>query len=373
MLTVCFARRAVLRADDVSTSGPGVRMVRLQTARAVGVLGPGSTVTGALAGAAEDVVAGDVDAAVRLAVELGRAMPLPASGRTLERWELLASVAAVDLTAARVLEAHSDALAVLAESGEAPVPPGGSWGVFAAEQPGTRLTAHGDDGTGWTLTGRKPWCSLAGRLTHALVTAHAGDRPRLFAVSLTHPGVSVVPDTWHARGLADVTSGPIDLVDVPATPVGDPGWYLRRPGFAHGGIGVAACWFGGAVGVARALRSAARRRPMDQLAAWHLGEVDVELTTARAVLRESAAAVDAHRAQGADGEDLALRARAVVAGSAERILARVGHALGPAPLTLDDDHARRVADLTVYLRQHHAERDLARLGESVAAATVDPW
>ena len=57
--------------------------------------------------------------------------------------------------------------------------------------------------------------------------------------------------------------------------------------------------------------------------------------------------------------------RQVVADSADEILTRVGHALGPAPLTGDEDHARRVADLTVYLRQHHAERDLARQGSMV--------
>ena len=37
-------------------------------------------------------------------------------------------------------------------------------------------------------------------------------------------------------------------------------------------------------------------------------------------------------------------------------------ALGPGPLTTDDAHARRVSDLRIYLRQHHGERDLARLG-----------
>ena len=52
------------------------------------------------------------------------------------------------------------------------------------------------------------------------------------------------------------------------------------------------------------------------------------------------------------------------------MLARTGHALGPAPLTLDDTHARRVADLTVYLRQHHAERDVAALGRAVLDR---PW
>ena len=60
--------------------------------------------------------------------------------------------------------------------------------------------------------------------------------------------------------------------------------------------------------------------------------------------------------------------RQVVADTAHEVLDRVGRALGPGPLTSEEEHARRVADLTVYLRQHHGERDLARLGGSVAVA-----
>ncbi|MGN6634821.1 MAG: hypothetical protein ACTHJ6_05075, partial [Oryzihumus sp.] len=114
-----------------------------------------------------------VDDHLLLAADLGHRVPLPASGRTRQRWELLASVAAVDLTAARVLEAHLDALAILAEAGLSSMAgPGTSWGVFAAEGPGVRLDAVEQPGGGWVVTGTKPWCSLAGRLTHALVTAH---------------------------------------------------------------------------------------------------------------------------------------------------------------------------------------------------------
>ena len=47
-------------------------------------------------------------------------------------------------------------------------------------------------------------------------------------------------------------------------------------------------------------------------------------------------------------------------------MSRVGRALGAGPLGHDEAHGRRVADLTVYLRQHHAERDLAQLGTLVA-------
>ncbi len=58
--------------------------------------------------------------------------------------------------------------------------------------------------------------------------------------------------------------------------------------------------------------------------------------------------------------------RARVEAGATEILDRVGRALGPGPMVTDAVHARRVADLPVYLRQSHAERDLATLGELAA-------
>jgi hypothetical protein len=50
---------------------------------------------------------------------------------------------------------------------------------------------------------------------------------------------------------------------------------------------------------------------------------------------------------------------------------RTDRALGPGPLCLDEQHARAVADLTVYVRQSHAERDLAALGSLAAADHAD--
>nr|MDQ2706198.1 acyl-CoA dehydrogenase [Actinomycetota bacterium] len=46
----------------------------------------------------------------------------------------------------------------------------------------------------------------------------------------------------------------------------------------------------------------------------------------------------------------------------------------PAPLATDAAHSRRVTDLGVYLRQSHAERDLAALADLAAAAERwQPW
>lgn len=305
--------------------------------------------------------------ALLLARDASARVPLPASGATAARWRFLAGLAARDLTAARVVEAHLDAVAVLAEAGQDPAPDG-TWGVFAAEAPGVRLEARPGP-VRWCLEGTKPWCSLAADLSHALVTAHTPAGRRLFAVDLAagRAGGTVVvePGAWHSRGLVDVPSGPVHFRAAAADPVGEAGWYLHRPGFAHGGIGVAACWYGGAVGVARALRHPAGGRAPDQLAHHHRGAVDLRLRAARLALEAAAADVDAGRATGRAGEVLALRTRSTVAAAAEDVLRLTGHALGPAPLTLDADHAARVADLTVYLRQDHAERDVAALGAAL--------
>lgn len=309
--------------------------------------------------------------ALELAEAWGQRLPLPGRSSTGLLWEALATAAAVDLSVARALEPHLDAAAILAEAGDV-LPPGTTWGVFAAEGPGVRLTATPGDG-GHVLEGTKPWCSLAADLTHALVTAWVGDQRALFRVDLRHPGVRATAGAWHAQGLREVVSGPVEFDRVPATPLGEPGWYLRRDGFAWGGIGVAAVWYGGAVGVARRLWVAAGERPPDQVAQAHLGVVDLRLHAARAALAEAARLVDDGKASGGVGALLASRVRGVVVEAAETVLTETGHALGPAPLALEAAHARRVADLTLYLRQHHAARDAAALGRQLLEDSGCPW
>lgn len=321
---------------------------------------------GALLRELPDDLPRSIDAGLALARELGPRSDGPGEGRTADLWETLATLAAADLGAARVVEPHLDALAILRQAGERV--PAGVWGVFAAEGGGDPLIAT-PSGDGVSLSGTKPWCSLADRLDSALVTATTAEGGRgLYAVSLRGAGVDVVSGAWHARGLSELPSGPVRFSAVAATPIGPPGWYLTRPGFEWGGIGVAACWFGGAVGIARAVHAAAIAKPNPFLL-MHLGAIDRGLGDARRALAEAAALVDA-RAGG--DRILAKRVRATVAAVAEDVITRAGHALGPAPLALDAEHAKRVADLTLYLRQHHAERDLESLGATIAEGPA-PW
>lgn len=299
-------------------------------------------------------------------------LPLPGSGATAERWEALAALSRENVVLGRLAEAHSDAAAILVELGARPVGVRELWGVWAAEPPAPVLEAS-SDGDGWSLTGQKPWCSGANSCTHALVTARVGEQRALFAVELDQLMVRPVPDTWPAVGMAESDSGTVTFNGACAVMVGTPGDYLSRPGFWHGAIGVAACWFGAACGVADELVSRAVRGGLDAHALAQLGRVSAALSGAQWALDGAAREVDQDPNDSASAaQPRAHRVRAIVEMAATETLDGVGRALGAGPLCANALHAGRVADLTVYLRQSHAERDLAVLGQLVADGGT-PW
>jgi alkylation response protein AidB-like acyl-CoA dehydrogenase len=302
-------------------------------------------------------------------LESGRLdLPLPASGRTAERWHRLALLAEEDIVAARIAEAHADAVAILHELGGKPPEPGQLWGVWAAESPEAVLTATNIGGGAFTLDGTKVWCSGAGFCTHALVTARLDDGRRgLFAAVVTDPAVKALPTTWWNAGMAGSDTRPVQFSNAQAVAVGDPGDYLTRPGFWHGAIGVAACWLGGARKVAEPLYRCAGSQSADAYSLAHLGAVDAALAAGDAMLAAAAAQIDADPFDRTNrAELLARRARSVVEHAADESITRTGRALGPGPLCQDGRHAQRVADLSIYIRQSHAERDLAELGKLAA-------
>ncbi|OEZ63846.1 hypothetical protein DUGA6_03470 [Duganella sp. HH105] len=299
-------------------------------------------------------------------------LPSPGGGATLQRWQALALVAGHDLSLLKLYEGHTDALAILSEL-SGPSITTASWGVWCAEPPGAVVTLMESGSGSFRLYGRKQWCSGAASLSHALVSCRdAGGQPWLVAVALRQPGVAVTEDGWHAVGMA--ASGSVDVVfdGAEAWPVGEAGSYLRRPGFWHGGAGIAACWFGAAQSLADYLHAAVRDQShADAHRLAHLGEVDIALSAAAALLRATAAAIDAD--PGADASLLVLRARLAVESAASSVLRHATRALGAGPLCRDPAFARMAADLPVFLRQSHAERDLATLGELVSGQKEAPW
>lgn len=306
-------------------------------------------------------------------------LPLPGQGQTLDRWRALASVAACNLSLAKLYESHTDALAMMAELG-APTPaPHQIWAVWAAEPPTQRVQAKLQGSAGSIqpgspvqLSGTKAWCSGAQTVDHALVTAWLSDEERcLVAVPLQQPGIHITSEGWQAVGMAASASVDVQMDHAAGRLVGVPGSYLSRPGFHHGGAGIAACWYGASTRIASYLLQASRDKP-DPHTRAHLGAVDVALSGVAELLRSTAAKIDAFpgNAWAMEVSRVRLAAEAV----AQEVLIRVPRAMGPGPLCKDRTLALLVADLPVFVRQSHAERDLAALGQSIAQATDDqPW
>lgn len=304
-------------------------------------------------------------------------LPQPGSGATLLRWQALSEVAGHDLSLAKLYEGHTDALAVQAE-----VDPstgfiaGASWGMWAAEAADGRSIIETTEGSRVSLQGAKRWCSGAGHVSHGLMTAwHADGRgPQLVRVVMDQLGVSVSGRDWHAVGMSGSASLDIAFHGAVGHVVGTPGAYLRRPGFWQGGAGIAACWFGGARALAGSLRQSLLQGPTAGHSALRLaalGKVDMSLTRTAALLREAAHWIDAHPAE--DAAAVALRVRLAAEDSARLVLDEAGRALGATPFCRDARFARAAADLPVFVRQSHADRDFAALGEKVLEPGEAAW
>lgn len=291
-------------------------------------------------------------------------LPLPFSGGLGDRWLWLAEVAAADLSVARLFEGHTDAAAILSEAGRR-IDPARRFGVWASKAGGTSVTATAA-GADLVLRGSRPYASGASSIDTALLTVDRGNDELLVAVDLSTDGMAVEEGSWRAIGMAgsDSVTVHLDGVRVGAGEViGPPGFYLDRPGFWVGAVGVAACWFGGAVGVCQPLVRAAVEGRLDTHGLAALGRTWADLEAAAALFATTADMMDGGRHLPAVTlRRLAETVRAQVERAAVDTIESVGRSLGPGPLTADRVHAQRVADLGVYVRQHHAGRDLAELG-----------
>ena len=287
------------------------------------------------------------------------AVPRPGSGNTIERWREFARIAADDLNLARLAESHADALAIINECRARFVPHRHSrWAVWGNDLPATSLRAVRWE-EAYLLSGTKGWCAGAPWVSDALVACRDSEsQPLLLHVNLDQEGVQIGPERDGGVGLSECGSRDVTFNNAIGEAIGLPGEYASRAGYWHAAMGVAACWYGAAVAIAGVLRERCEKRP-DAHARAHLGAIDVALSAAAGVLRGAADVIDA--APKRDLQGLALRVRGIVEFAASTTMERVGRALGAAPLCLDHEHSRRVADLMVFLRQSHAERDLEQL------------
>lgn len=320
-------------------------------------------------------------------------LPLPGSGRTLERWRALAAVAEHDLSLAKLYEGHTDALAILSELSSCssphdtsqkmaePAPHGENvvWGVWASEAPGGRVTVESNSQAGdgaVLLQGVKHWCSGAKTGSHALLTVwhRDGTEPQLAWLALAQPGVEVSDDQWKAVGMQASASLRVHLKDATAYLVGQPGQYLSRPGFWQGGAGVAACWYGGTTTLAKALYRAVPQDLVRSSSPFRLaaaGKVAAMMRGTALMLQDAARWIDEHPRS--DASEVALGVRLAAAQCATDVLEEVAAALGATPFCTDAAFARAAADLPVFIRQSHGDRDYAALGQQLVSQGEALW
>lgn len=296
-------------------------------------------------------------------------LPLPGQGRTAERFHALWDLGSVDLTLGRLGEAHADGHAILGEADRHDLAElDGSpclFGVWASDPPDGQVTLE-REGAGWRLQGTKRWCSGACLLDRALVTARLDDQVMLACVDLRQGGVTPHPaGEWVTPALAEADTRSVDLdvhLDTDAL-VGPAGWYLSRPGFWWGAAGVAAVWAGGAAGLVARLLGGWRDDP---LSLAHLGAAHAWVEAARAMVDAAAAAIDADPSMPPEAAArLAYVTRHVADRTAGAVIEHTTRALGPGPMAQDRAVSQRLSDLALYVRQSHAERDLATLGRLV--------
>lgn len=290
-------------------------------------------------------------------------IPLPGSGSTWGRFIGLAEQASRDLSLGRLCEGHADALAILREAEMKPVD-GATYGVWASRSPSATTYAERVAG-GWRVSGTKEFCSGSLLLQRALVTAVTNEGPLLFDLSLREHVGAVVSNSWPSVGMAASMSETIEFAGAVVPNeyvVGPAGFYLERPGFWFGAVGVAACWFGGAVGLVNGLMRWLNAEP-NELVLVELGTCVSELESMRHALQRAARDIDEdpldeqHHAR-----FLAQVTRQIVHDAALRVLSAVAAAGGARPLCHDGEESRRAADLFVYLSQHHGNADAVELG-----------
>ena len=306
---------------------------------------------------------------VQLRKIVAEEIPLPGCGNTDRRHRSLFEIGRMDLSLARMAEAHWDAVAILKENGSEPKPDC-LYGVWASERPGQTLTLERNHDS-FRIDGKKMFCSGAGLVDRALITA-GGAEPQLVDVDLRDKvGFLRFDDSnWKTNAFREIHTSIVAFENLPVTPedlIGAPGWYLQRPGFWHGACGPAACWAGGAAGLVDYANEQSRDDP-HTLA--HLGAMQASIWASLSYLDLAGREIDAAPRDRERALVRALTVRHLIEQACTDVLRRLPRAYGPYPLAMDERVSKRYQELDLYLRQSHAERDLEALGHAIRITPV---
>ncbi len=280
-------------------------------------------------------------------------LPRPGMGGTAHRHRAIFNAGVEDLSLAKLIEAHWDAVAILQEAGQQPHA-GAAYAVWASEVPGRPLELKGR-----ALHGAKEFCSGAALVDYALVTA--GSSLVEVALGPNRDRIRTDESGWQTEAFRMTRTAALLFDDCPVTrEIGTDDWYTQREGFWSGACGPAAAWAGGAAGL---VQHALRTRRDDPHTRAHLAAMDAAVWAMQALLEQAGQQLD--EPENVDAMPVAMRLRHTTEQLCTEVLRRFARALGPAPLVRYADVARRYAELDLFLRQWHGERDLEALADAL--------
>lgn len=277
--------------------------------------------------------------------------------------DALVGLGRVDLCLARLVEGHADAQRIIDQAGGEPRP--GVYGVWASRSAGTGVAAT-ETGTGWQLRGELRFASGIDVIDRALLPGWVDPGTHLL-FDIAADDVEPDRSTWRT-GAMDASRSFTVRADLPCGAddvVGEANFYLDRPGFAVGGLGVAAVWAGGAQSVLEQVSAGLRRFEPTAHQLRRLGVMEQAVWQARTVVDVTARRLP-HLAGGALTRETGA-ARTAVVTCCEQVVDEAGRIVGPGGLSGDARLARTLADLDIFVRQHHLDLTLEALGRHALA------
>lgn len=285
--------------------------------------------------------------------------------------EGLLAVGLADIPLGRLVEGHVDALRILGQANVRPRPRA-RYGVWASRSAGTGVTAVAADDR-LRLDGTIRFASGAGVIDRALVPVWL-DQDTHLLVDLSVDGLPVDRSHWHtaAMQVSQTHTVLVDDVLVPtADVVGEPNFYLGRPGFLPGGVGVAAVWAGGLARTLDVTVAMVTGRPVTPAQDARLGRSKLHLVAALTAVRTAGQRLDELWPQADQPStrsligDLCAEARGVVAQAVVAALGELRLLAGPAGLAFDPDLGHALDDLGLYVAQLNGDAEATRLGAAV--------
>lgn len=290
----------------------------------------------------------------------------------------LTRIASVNLSAARLLEGHVNALRLIAELGSEDqrrdihklVEEGAFLGVWGADGvPPVKL-----DVTTGILHGQKIYASGLGTITHALVSVDVASKTQLCLVDVQETSRQDAA-LWSMLGMRATRSGAFDFAGMAHDAVmwvGPPDSYMTEPTFVGGVWRIAALQLGATLGLLDAVT--AQLSKLDRLKAdaqlIRLTPLAIRALAADELVKRSAEFAESKMARMNPERAVALSAsaRLLTEELGLQAITASEQSLGLVHFDKGSESGRMARDLAVYLRQAARDALVLRVGAHVFGA-----